>query len=317
MQAAASLARLRGLSGLAARGAPRQGDAVEATEAGTKSQRHCHAVHASEDALINLLRCFWEIEELPRAPALTSEEQKCEEHFAATHTRDADGRYVVRLPLTTNPQGELGESRPVALAALRRLERRLEVRPPLREAYVAFMRDYISRGHMERVRAEAVFSKGVYYLPHHPVVKHQDGAIKVRVVFNASQKITSGRSLNDLYAGPRLQGDLREVLLRWRMHRVAFVADIQQIFRQIRVHSEDYRLQRVLWREGPSMPVEEHQLSTVTYGSSCAPYLAIQVLRQLAQDEQDRYPAAAELLRRSTHVDDIWRERILGRGPAL
>jgi len=49
---------------------------------------------------------------------------------------------------------------------------------------------------------------------------------KIRVVFDASSASSSGRSLNDvLCTGPKLQIDLRDILLRCRMHRYILSAD--------------------------------------------------------------------------------------------
>ena len=46
------------------------------------------------------------------------------------------------------------------------------------------------------------------YLPHHGVMKLDSTATKLRVVFNASNKTTSGHSLNELMeCGPNLQQD--------------------------------------------------------------------------------------------------------------
>ncbi|XP_018401614.1 PREDICTED: uncharacterized protein LOC108778819 [Cyphomyrmex costatus] len=75
------------------------------------------------------------------------------------------------------------------------------------------------------------------------------------------------------------------------------------MYRQIRVHPEDRNLQRILWTEN-GQPLE-FRLNTVTYGLACAPYLAIRVLRQLADDDGKELPLAAEALRRDTYVDDI------------
>lgn len=44
---------------------------------------------------------------------------------------------------------------------------------------------------------------------------------------------------------------------------------------------------------------------TVTYGTACAPFLAIRVLLQLAQDEGVFFPEAADVLRHATYVDDV------------
>jgi hypothetical protein len=46
-------------------------------------------------------------------------------------------------------------------------------------------------------------------------------------------------------------------------------------------------------------------LNTVTYGISSAPFLAIRTLLQLADDEQGRFPGAAEILRTDVYMDDI------------
>ncbi|XP_032690669.1 uncharacterized protein LOC116853640 [Odontomachus brunneus] len=145
-----------------------------------------------------------------------------------------------------------------------------------------------------------------FFLPHHPVIKGSGSTLKLRVVFNASQRIASGPSLNSVvHIGPGLQQNLGRVLLRWRMHRVAFIADIEQMYRQIAAHPEDQSLQRILWRPAPTGPVHVYQLSTVTYGTACAPFLALRVLQQLAQDEGSRFPQAADLLVSSTYVDDV------------
>ncbi|KAB0804415.1 hypothetical protein PPYR_01385 [Photinus pyralis] len=43
---------------------------------------------------------FWEVEELPQKQILTSEAQYCETYFKETTTRNAEGRFIVRLPFS-------------------------------------------------------------------------------------------------------------------------------------------------------------------------------------------------------------------------
>lgn len=40
----------------------------------------------------------------------------------------------------------------------------------------------------------------------------------------------------------------------------------------------------IVWRDSPNEPIRDYELLTVTYGTQNAPYLAIRVLRQLAED---------------------------------
>ncbi|GFW63059.1 integrase catalytic domain-containing protein [Trichonephila clavipes] len=46
-------------------------------------------------------------------------------------------------------------------------------------------------------------------------------------------------------------------------------------------------------------------LLTVTYGTSCAPFLAFRTLKQLCEDEKHRFPQAAKLAKDHFYVDDL------------
>ena len=77
------------------------------------------------------------------------------------------------------------------------------------------------------------------------------------------------------------------------------------MFRQIGVRAEDQDWQRILWRAEPSAEVREYRLTSVTYGTASAPYLVLRVLRQLAEDERDRFPLGSQVIRDHSYVDDI------------
>ena len=156
-------------------------------------------------------------------------------------------------------------------------------------------------GALSRARA----GTSEYYLPHHGVLRVGESSSKIRVVFNGSIKTSSGRSLNDiLYTGAKLQRDISDILLRVRIHCYIFMTDIAKMFRQIRVHRDDWSLQRILWLDNDGTEVA-YNLSTVTYGTRSAPFVAMRVLRQLVADEGDRNPLAVDPLTRGRYVDDI------------
>ncbi|XP_018396214.1 PREDICTED: uncharacterized protein LOC108774572 [Cyphomyrmex costatus] len=77
------------------------------------------------------------------------------------------------------------------------------------------------------------------------------------------------------------------------------------MFRQISVHEDDRKYQKILWRSSSDFPIQEFALATVTYGTTSAPYLAMRVLRQLADDEGHASPLAASILRDMIFVDDV------------
>ncbi|XP_068158224.1 uncharacterized protein [Drosophila tropicalis] len=173
----------------------------------------------------------------------------------------------------------------------------------LKLKYTQFMREYIQLGHMKQVAADEDTNvcKKSFYLPHHPVI----GA-KLRVVFDGSFQDRDGRSLNDaLHIGPCIQSNLFNVCLRFRMHRFVFSADIVKMFRQILVAPEHQNFQRILWREDPEEPLKHYKLTTVTYGTACAPFLAVRVLEQLATDHEYEFPRVARILFDDFYVDDV------------
>ena len=143
-----------------------------------------------------------------------------------------------------------------------------------------------------------------YCLPNHAVVS-SDGRKKLRVVFNAPQAAPSGLSLNDcLHQGETLQSNICTILIRWRMFRYVFTADIVKMFRQIMVDHADAIWQRILWRRAPDEEVRDLWLLTVTYGTASAPILALRVLKQLAEDEGQRFPVGARILKHHMYADD-------------
>ncbi|XP_044250699.1 uncharacterized protein [Drosophila takahashii] len=246
------------------------------------------------------LQKFWELENVQSSAKLEPEDDQVEKHFLATHSRDENGKYIVELPFNTeNP--EFGGTLQGALKRFKSVERRLQQNEQLRTQYVHFMREYTNLGHMREVPPEKNATENQFYLPHHPVLGR-----KLRVVFDGSFRDANGKALNDtLFTGPSIQRDLFAVCLRFRMYKFAFSADIVKMFRQIWVNEKHRNFQKIVWREDPSDPIKHFQLCTVTYGTSCAPFLAVRVLEQLAIDHQEEYPNASKILLEDFYVDDV------------
>ncbi|XP_046628210.1 uncharacterized protein LOC124309038 [Neodiprion virginianus] len=196
----------------------------------------------------------------------------------------------------------------MALKSLSSMQRRFSRDARLAEAYGSFMRDYERLGHMTRLLALEIRCEDAWYLPHHAVIQASGDKWKLRVVFDASRKTREGHCLNDfLWAGPPLESDLSLILLNWRKYRFAFTADIVKILRQVLVKREDQDLQRIVWAPTADASPVDYRLHTVTYGTTCAPYLAIRMLSQLVIDEGEvNLPLGAECLKAETYVDDTF-----------
>lgn len=243
------------------------------------------ACNIAVDSLNSQVAKFWEIEEVPTVKHLSVKVEKaCEKHFIETSFRDPSGRYVVRLPFN-DKKCELGDSYQIAKKRLYSLERRLNQDPQTREEYSKFMHEYKTLGHMTEVFGSDA-TEGGYFIPHHPVFKQDSHTTKLRVVFDASSKSSTGASLNDtLLVGPTIQEDLFAIVMRFRTHRYVLSADIEKMYRQVRIYPEDVKFQKILWRDSREGLIKTYELSTVTYGTAPASFLAIRALQQLAIEE--------------------------------
>ncbi|GFT60787.1 integrase catalytic domain-containing protein [Trichonephila clavipes] len=105
--------------------------------------------------------------------------------------------------------------------------------------------------------------------------------------------------------GPRVQPELFPILIQFRIFSVAICVHVEKMFRQIKVQEEDVDWQIILWRDSPTEPIREYRLTTVTYGTSSAPFLSTRTLQQLAIDEQKNYPAASRATLSHFYVDDL------------
>ncbi|XP_055584795.1 uncharacterized protein LOC129737660 [Uranotaenia lowii] len=254
--------------------------------------------------IYRLMQRFWIIEEADSAPCMSVEEAACEKHFSQNVQRTPEGRYIVRLPFK-EPVSSVGDNRSIAQRRFRMVESRLQRDTNLQAQYHDFMAEYVTLGHMQRVDTSTPPTQQ-YYLPHHAVIREDSSTTKVRVVFDASCKSGSGKSLNDvLMVGAVIQDDLRSIILRTRINPVLLIADIQKMYRQILVDERDTPLQRILWRSSPNEPVSTFELKTVTYGTASAPFLATRTLQQLADDEKADFPLGAAILKRDVYVDDL------------
>jgi len=277
--------------------------------ASTSSQNRVSAfttqiTETSDRGLEELLTKFWEVDNIP-TKRLKESDSYCECNFLQTTTRDASGRYVVTLPFRVpeNIGSKLRHSRSIALAQFLRNENLLKRNFPLKEQYDSVIQEYLDLGHMREVPPS--YDSPRYYLPRHAVVKPESTTTKLRVVFNASSPSANGTSLNDfLHAGPVLQSDLTIQILKWRYFKYVFSADITKMYHQIWVDPKHTPFQRILFRNKEG-EVSNFELKTGTFGVNCAPFLALRVLQQLADDVEKDFPKASNIVRHFMYVDDV------------
>lgn len=141
---------------------------------------------------------------------------------------------------------------------------------------------------------------------YHAILKDTSTITKLRVVFDASCKTQSGRSLKYvLLVGPVIQQDLFSILSRFRTFRFVINADIAKMYRQVLVCPSQRCLQHVLWWDTPQQELKTFEFITLTYGTAPASFLATRALKKLAEERATLYPLKASIVLRDFYVDDM------------
>ncbi|XP_055633517.1 uncharacterized protein LOC129773882 [Toxorhynchites rutilus septentrionalis] len=259
-----------------------------------------------QDEMAKLIEKFWRLEEACFQDWEPKQHDECEaeSHFRTTLEIAPDGRYITRMPLRGEPSS-LGDSYQQAYRRFTSLEQRLKRNADLYKEYRAFMNEYETLGHMVPVTTED-FHKVKYFIPHSCVVKPDSTSTKVRVVFDASAKTSTGVSLNDIQiVGPTIQKDLFDLLIDFKTHNDVLVADIAKMYRQIHIAYTDTWLQCILWRDSPNDQLKAYRLTTVTYGEASSSFLACRALHEAAEDYRSVNPRIADTIQRSFYVDNL------------
>ena len=250
------------------------------------------------------LKAFWSLENLGIMGDATKEPDLLMD-YESKISRNADGRYRVALPWKQDKE-RLLPNRSLAEQRLRHLLKKLENTPDVRDAYHRQIQEYLADGFIRE--ADSTFQGAHNYLPHRPVIRSDKTTTKIRPVFDGSAKTRHGPSINDcLEVGPNLNPDLLAVLLRFRMHKTAWIADIEKAFLQIELDGDDAEAVRFLWVDDPSKPncsVKAYTWKRVTFGLTSSPFILKAVLNKHLKLYLDVYPETVQYITDQLYVDD-------------
>ena len=227
------------------------------------------ATSIADDKPANQLSKWWDIESYASNCDVTGhskEEQRAIQTLEQT-TRFIGERYEIGL-LWREDEVKLLESFHSAMGQLKSLERRLQKDKTIKKRCQETIDTDVNAGYVRKVdQAELneTRDKLQWYLPHHPVINpHQPE--KVRRVCNAAAKY-QGVALNEkLLSGPNLLLSLIGIIFRFREHQIALSADIEAMFLQVAVPSDDSRCLRFLWREDPKQEIEVYEYTRHVLG---------------------------------------------------
>ena len=200
-----------------------------------------HILHVQEPTLDSQLQAFWDLETM----GISSEGRSLYDNLAEV-IKFENGRYKVPLPWKET-HDSLPDNYQLSSTRLQSLLRRLKRDPVILSEYHRIMEDQLKQGIIELVPTHESVPNQIHYLPHHPVVRQDKSTTKVRIVFDASAKSPGRPSLNDcLFKGPKFDQLIFDILLRFRVHKIALIADLEKAF--LMIFYQELKLKKKLSR---------------------------------------------------------------------
>ena len=153
-------------------------------------------------------------------------------------------RYEIKLPWKS--EIKLENNFYSALNQVKNLNTRLQCKTLLQEEYNKTLLTELEKNYVKPEEMQDPQLDRIWYLPLHPVEninKHR----KVHRDENAASKFPGQWLNSNLLTGLDLLNNLLGVLMRFREHPVAVLADIEGMFMQIAIHQIDQSALRFLW----------------------------------------------------------------------
>ncbi|XP_055623726.1 uncharacterized protein LOC129767128 [Toxorhynchites rutilus septentrionalis] len=267
---------------------------------------NAHVEQCAEEAEINsLFRQFLAVDESSIQHSPESEEDKRAMEILQNTTRRVDSRLETGLIWRYN-EPCFPNSYPMAVRRMEALERKLAKDPELDEKVRLQIAEYLEKGYAYRItpaEMESTDPRRVWYLPL-GVVRNPKKPGKIRLIWDAAARV-NGTSFNDMVLkGPDMMTALTTVLLRFRQKRVAFSADIKEMFHQFLIRSRDRQAQRFVFREHPGQPPQIYVMRVATFGAACSPCIAQYLKNKNSKEYANKFPDAARAIIENHYADD-------------
>ena len=175
---------------------------------------------------------------------------------------------------------------------LKSVIKRLRENPDTLNIYDGIIKDQLKKDVIKRVDENSIEGDLKHYIPNHGVITPNNTTTKLRIVYDASAKAKKNNiSLNEcLYRGPVILEDLCALLLRFRTHKIAVVADIEKAFHQAGLKGTDRDVTRFLWLKDVSKLITDENLeifrfTRIPFGVISSPFILGSTIRHHLQKE--------------------------------
>ena len=192
------------------------------------------------------------------------------------------------------------------MGQLMALERRLQNVETIKKRYQETTDTDISAGYvlkLDQTDLNGNRYKLQWFLPHHYVINPHKPE-NVRRVCNAAAKYQSVSLNNKLLSGPDMLQCLIGINFRSREHQIALSADIEAMFLQIALPSDDSRCLLFSWPEDSKHNMEFYDYKQHVSGAKSLPNCANYSFHKVANDNAVNHQILVRSVQRTFYMDD-------------
>ena len=267
------------------------------------------------DLLMQSVESLWEFDSLGILDcAQTTDDDIATQQFNKT-VKLVDGRYAVSWPWKEKSP-ELKSNLGLAYGRLKSTLNKMKHSPAILSKYHETIMQQLQGEIIEEVDETYAEAKAteknenrlIHYIPHHAVVREDSSTTRLRIVYDASARTKkSDSSLNDcLLKGPTTLQEIPGILMRFRMHPIGLVADIEKAFLQVGLHLPDRDVCRFLWPENPFdqdlRNIKIYRFRRVPFGIISSPFLLAAVIGHHIRSSLSSY---SEEILSNMYVDNL------------
>ena len=174
----------------------------------------------------------------------------------------------------------------------------------VREKYDAIVKEQLELGIIEEA-LEKPDGKRLFYMPHRPVIREGAVSTKIRMVFDASAKLSPEEySINKCMSpGPPTQPHLWGILIRSRMAPLCMVSDVEKAFLQIELDKGDRDTFRFIYKPRNS-PEKHNRFCRVPFGGESSPFMLGGVVKYHLESSEGE-ESVKEALKDNTYVENV------------
>ena len=182
--------------------------------------------------------------------------------------------------------------------------KRLKRDPVTLQEYDSILKKQESEGIIEESPEKFKPAGTVHYLPHHPVIRTDKSTSRVRIVYDASAK-RDGPSLNDcLETGLNTLPQIIDILLRFRLNKIALISDIKQAFLNVSIPESDRDFLRFLWVNDINSNETEIIIRRFAFGTTASQFLLASAISKHLSQYEKTDPLFVEKFLKNLYVDN-------------